>query len=116
MPPVQKLVAYSTITSPSAPARKQSVIVMITDCFLRLWELFNQTALDFTFAGRLFPYVFPYSVFLRVFFHNKIVELLHSVGTVLLHSLCHMAIYIQGELRGCVPQVCLHGFNVIAGG
>lgn len=54
-------------------------------------------------------------MFLSAFFRNKIVELLHSVGTVLSHSLCHMAIYIQSELSGCVTQVCLHGFYVVTG-
>lgn len=47
-------------------------------------------------------------------FVKLIVKFLHPIRAFLPHLLRHMAIDIQGELGGCVPQVCLDGFDVIA--
>ena len=43
-----------------------------------------------------------------------IVKPLHPFRRFLPHGLGHVAIHIQGELCGCMAQVCLDGFDVIA--
>ena len=58
-----------------------------------------------------FPLCFP---LLTVFRVQLLVKYLHPAGTVLPHFLGHMAVHIQGELCGCVAQICLYGLDVIA--
>ena len=58
-----------------------------------------------------FPLCFPLLTAIRV---QLLVEFLHPAGTVLPHFLGHMTVHIQGELCGCVAQICLYGLDVIA--
>ena len=58
-----------------------------------------------------FPLCFP---LLTVFRVQLLIEFLHPAGTVLPHFLGHMAVHIQGELCGCVAQICLYGLDVVA--
>jgi len=46
-------------TSPCAPAKKQSVNLTITDCFLLLSELFDQICFENGNSTKVFPLFFP---------------------------------------------------------
>ena len=85
---------------------------MITDCFLAFWELFWIDLFGNRGVGIGFPLCFP---LLTVFRVQLLVEFLHPAGAVLPHFLGHMAVHIQGELCGCVAQICLYGLNIVTG-
>lgn len=46
---------------------------------------------------------------------HRAVKTLHSVRTVELHLVGHMAVNIQSKRRCCVPEIALNGLNVVAG-
>ena len=48
-------------------------------------------------------------------FCQLIVKQLHSIGTILLHFLGHMPVYIQGKLSRRMPQIRLYGFDIVTG-
>lgn len=43
-----------------------------------------------------------------------LIEMLHSIGTVLAHFLSYMSVSVQGELSGCMTQIGLYSFDVIS--